>query len=527
MELWFGGKIYTMIQEGDWEEAVIVQEGRIVETGTSNHLHTKYKKEIKEEYNLNGAVMYPGFTDSHLHMIMHGERLLRLDLSFMKSKHEVLQALKQHAASTPPEEWVIGEGFNENQWVEKELIHTNELDEVTETHPVMLSRICRHALAANSKAMELAGVDENTPDPQGGKLEKDENGLTGIFHDEAQEFIKAAMPEVSSSYLENALTEAVEDMYARGLTGGHTEDLYYYGGFLKTLHAFYKVIDGVDRKFRTNLLVHHKAMDEMEEAGLSFGEGTEFVKLGAMKIFSDGALGGRTALLTAPYEDDPSHRGVAIHNDEELDALFQKARKKGMPVAVHAIGDGAVEAVVDRMERYPLEEGHRDRIIHAQILNDQLIERLQNLPVVLDIQPSFVASDFPWVIDRLGEERLKRSYAWKTLHDKGVLIAGGSDAPIEEVNPLMGMRAAVDRRSNQDYNVYQEEERLSIYEAVSLYTKGSSYAVGKEKELGMIREDYAADFTVLDRDLFSLSPQEITDAVVLMTVVDGEIMYKK
>lgn len=527
MELWFGGKIYTMIQEGDWEESVVVREGKIVETGPSDKLHKKYKEEITGEHNLNGAVMYPGFTDSHLHMIMHGERLLRLDLSFMKSKHEVLQALKQHAANTPSGKWVIGEGFNENQWVEKELIHKEELDEVTTSHPVMLSRICRHALAANSKAIELAAVDEHTPDPQGGKIEKDENGLSGIFHDEAQELIKRAMPEVSSSYLENALIEAVEDMYARGLTGGHTEDLYYYGGFMKTLEAFYKVIDGTNRKFRTNLLVHHKAMNEMEEAGLAFKGGTEFVELGAMKIFSDGALGGRTALLTAPYEDDPSQSGVAIHNDESLDALFQRAREKGMPVAVHAIGDGAVEAVVDRMERFPLKGGYRDRIIHAQILNDQLIERLQQLPVVLDIQPSFVASDFPWVIDRLGKERLKRSYAWKTLYDKGVLIAGGSDAPIEEVNPLMGMRAAVDRRSMQDYNVYQQEERLSIYEAVSLYTKGSAYAVSKEKEHGLIRENYAADFTVLDRDLFSLSPHEITDAVVLMTVVDGDIMYRK
>ncbi|SDJ65952.1 amidohydrolase [Salimicrobium halophilum] len=527
MEIWYGGKIYTMIQEGDWEEAIVVRKGKIIDSGTTEKLYHQYEKEIIQEHNLNGAVMYPGFTDSHLHMIMHGERLLRLDLSFMKSKHEVLQALKQHAGKTPAGEWVIGEGFNENQWVEREPIHKDELDEVTSEHPVMLSRICRHALVANSKAIELAGVKETTPDPQGGKIEKDDGGLNGLFHDEAQDYIKKAMPEVSPAYLEQALTQAVEDMYARGLVGGHTEDLYYYGGFRKTLDAFHKVIDGTERKFRANLLVHHKAVDEMEEEGLTFGDGTAFVELGAMKVFSDGALGGRTAWLTAPYQDDPSHSGVTIHSGEGLDSLFQRARGKGMPVAVHAIGDGAVEAVVDRMERFPVKEGLRDRIIHAQILNDDLIERLQSLSVVLDIQPSFVASDFPWVIDRLGEERLKKSYAWKTLYDKGILIAGGSDAPIEEVNPLMGIRAAVDRRATQDYEVYQEEEKLSMYEAISLYTKGSAHAVGKEREQGMIKEGYVADFTILDRDLFSLAPHEVADAVVLMTIVDGDVMYEK
>ncbi|WP_347862573.1 amidohydrolase [Salimicrobium sp. PL1-032A] len=527
MDIWFGGKIYTMVEEGAWEEAVVVEDGMIIDTGSTHTLYSRYEDRIEEEHNLNGAVMYPGFTDSHLHMIMHGERLLRLDLSFMKSKQEVLQALKQRAGSTPAGEWVIGEGFNENQWKEKTPLHKAELDEVSTEHPIMLSRICRHALVANSKAIDLAGVDKTTPDPQGGKVEKDEKGLNGLFHDEAQDYIKKAMPEVSSAYLEEALTQAVEDMYSRGLVGGHTEDLYYYGGFRKTLDAFHRVIDGTKRKFRANLLVHHKAIDEMEASGLSFGDGTAYVELGAMKIFSDGALGGRTAWLTAPYEDDPSQEGMMIHSGKDLDHLFEKARQKRMPVAVHAIGDGAVEAVVERMERYPVEQGGRDRIIHAQILNDGLMERLKKLPVVLDIQPSFVASDFPWVIDRLGEDRLKKSYAWKTLYDKGILLAGGSDAPIEEVNPLMGIRAAVDRRATEDYKVYQEEERLSMYEAVSLYTKGSALATGKEKEQGMIREGYLADFTILDRDLFSLAPYEVSDAVVLMTVVDGEIMYEK
>ncbi|SIS49337.1 hypothetical protein SAMN05421758_10215 [Salimicrobium salexigens] len=527
VELWFGGKIYTMINEGDWVEAVVVSEGRVMDTGSTSELYDKYGGMLNEQHNLNGGIMYPGFTDSHLHMMMHGERLLRLDLSFMKSKEEVLRALKQYADNTSPGEWIVGEGFNENQWEENGLIHKSELDEVTGEHPAIITRVCRHALVANSEAVRLAGVTKESPDPQGGRIGKDERGVTGVFHDEAQELIKQQMPGVSSDYLEKALTAAIEDMYARGLTGGHTEDLYYYGGFLKTYRVFRKVIHERGKKFRTNLLVHHKAADEMEEAGLAFGDGAPFTELGAMKIFSDGALGGRTALLNAPYEDDPSNRGVAIHSDEDLDDLFKKARAKAMPVAVHAIGDGAVKAVLERMERFPLKNGHRDRIIHAQILDGELIARLQKLPVVLDIQPSFVASDFPWVIERIGEKRMEYAYAWKTLYDKGVLLAGGSDAPIEEVNPLLGIRAAVDRRATLDFQVYGEEEKLSMYEAISLYTKGSAHAVSREEEQGMIRAGYVADFTVLDRNLFSSAGHEVADAVVMMTVVDGEIMYEK
>ncbi|QAS53933.1 amidohydrolase [Halobacillus litoralis] len=528
MKLWYGGKIYTMKNEGEWVEAVVTSEGQIVAVGDTPDLFSAYENKITQEHDLKGAVMYPGFTDSHLHIIGHGERLMRLDLTFMKSAEEVKQALELHVEQVPPGEWIIGDGWNENQWEDKRIIHKDELDEISSEHPMMLTRVCRHALLANTKAMELAGITEETKDPQGGVIVRDEDGAaSGYFHDQAQDLVKKAMPEVTPEYLRKATDLAVKDMHAYGLVGGHSEDLNYYGGFRKTYDAFQHVIDGKETKFRAHLLIHHGVIEDVDKEQLGYKQGTDFVELGALKIFSDGALGGRTAWLNEPYADAPGKYGVAIHTKEELAGLVDEARKRAMPVAVHAIGDGAVEAVAQAIKANPLQNGERDRIIHAQILSPSLIEKLQELDVVLDIQPTFVASDFPWVIERLGNMRLKNSYSWKTLLDAGVKCAGGSDAPIEEINPLLGIRAAVDRRATYDHAVYQAEEKLSVYEAVSLYTKGSAQAIHKEDEQGMIQEGFLADFTVLDRDLFALKPHELADANVTMTVVDGDIVYQR
>ncbi|RWZ59767.1 amidohydrolase [Halobacillus fulvus] len=528
MELWYGGKIYTMKKEEDWVEAVVTEKGNIIATGQTQELFASYQDEIVTEHDLKGAVMYPGFTDSHLHIIGHGERLMRLDLSFMKSAEEVKQALRQHAEQLSPGEWIIGDGWNENQWEEKRIIHKDELDEISADHPMMLTRVCRHALLANTKAMEMAGISRETKSPQGGVIVRDEQGeATGYFHDQAQDLVKDAMPEVTPEYLRRATELAVKDMHKYGLVGGHSEDLNYYGGFKKTFQAFTDVIDGDDVKFRAHLLVHHGVIEQVDQEGLGFKKGTDFVELGALKIFSDGALGGRTAWLRDEYSDDPGNFGVAIHTEESLDQLVSEARKRKMPVAVHAIGDGAVEAVAQAIEKQPLDTGERDRIIHAQILSPDLIQRLQNLNVVLDLQPTFVASDFPWVIERLGNVRLKNSYSWKTLLDAGIMCAGGSDAPIEEINPLLGIRAAVDRRATYDHEVYQTEERLSVFEAIALYTKGSAQAILREDSQGLIEPGYVADFTVLDRDLFALKPHELADATVTMTVVDGSIVYQR
>lgn len=527
-KLWFNGKIYTMISEKEIIEAIYTEEGLIKAVGSEEMLRKQFAGEINEEINLDGGVMYPGFVDSHLHIIGHGEKLMRLNLSHMTSANEVKEALRHRLDGLETDEWVYGEGWNENQWEDPSIIHRRELDEICSDHPMVLTRICRHAILANSKAMELANVSTETENPQGGVIVRDEfNEPTGYFLDTAQDLIKSAMPSVSELYLQKAVKLAVDDLLRYGLVGGHSEDLNYYGGFNKTYRAFHASIDGEERKFRANLLVHHEVVKDMHDEGHHFKAGTEFVELGAMKIFADGALGGRTALLTKGYSDDEGNFGVAIHSSEGLERLFVEARRRGMPIAVHAIGDGAVVEVLNMIEKHPPKEGLRDRIIHAQILREELLDRLARNDVIVDIQPTFVSSDFPWVQERIGNDRDNIAYAWKTLIDKGVLCAGGSDAPIEEVNPLLGIQAAVTRRSSLDENVYNESEKLTPYEAISLYTKGSAMAISEEKTRGVIAPGFIADFTVLEDDLFEVNPEEISKVKVAMTVIDETIAYKK
>ncbi|WP_404347229.1 amidohydrolase [Sutcliffiella horikoshii] len=527
-EIWYGGTIYTMKAEMEKVEAVYTEDGIIKDIGPQENLFSTYPNAQKQD--LQGAVMYPGFTDSHMHLIGHGEKLLRLDLSNYTSPLDVKHALIRKVKETPEGEWIFGEGWNENNFVDRKIFHRTELDEITSNHPMILSRVCRHAVLVNSKALELAGITKETENPPGGVIVKDIDGEpTGYLLDQAQELVKKKIPKASESYLYHALKTSIEDCLRLGLVGSHSEDLSYYGSFTKTFGAFENVIERDHLKYRAHLLVHHEVVDDMHEEGHTFKETTGFITLGAMKIFADGALGGRTALLSRPYNDAPETSGVAIHTQEQLDGLVKKAREYGMTVAVHTIGDLAFEYMIDALEKYPAPKGERDRLIHAQILTKDLIDRAKKLPLILDIQPRFVATDFPWIIERLGEERLNYSYAWKTLLDEGLICAGGSDAPIEPVDPLLGIHAAVTRQTPGDTNktVYQPEQRLTMYEAIGLFTKGSAQAISEEHKQGIIDTGYYADFTVLDTDLFKATEDAILETNVQMTIVDGTIVYKR
>ncbi|MGM7702337.1 amidohydrolase [Pseudalkalibacillus sp. Hm43] len=523
--LWTNGTIYTMKEEGDTVEAVLVEGDKILACGNRAEIEQQY--EIDQVQDLDGAVMYPGFVDSHLHMIGHGEKLMRLDLSDIHSAEEMRTTLKEKVYSTPLDEWIIGDGWNENNFVDRKIFHRFELDEIAPHHPMMLTRICRHALLANSKALQLAGITNETPDPPGGVIVRDSNGSpTGYLLDKAQDLVKNAIPQVTEEYLDRALRTSIEDLTKHGIVGGHSEDLNYYGGFGRTYQTFLNVVNEDQLKFKANLLVHHEVVEDMHGQGYVVGASNGYVELGSMKIFADGALGGRTAYLSKPYNDMPETYGVAIHSLTELKELVKKARKYNMPVAIHTIGDLALEFALYAVEENPPPEGSRDRFVHGQIVRPDLIERLKKVPVIIDIQPHFVASDFPWVIERLGEERMQYSFAWKTLLEEGIPCASGSDAPIETADPLATIYAAVMRKKPGDrHEGYYPEQKLTPYEAVELYTKGSAYAIGKEEEMGQIDNGYSADFTVLSEDLFRIDPETIPHVKVLKTVVNNTVVY--
>ncbi|AOZ91054.1 amidohydrolase [Paenibacillus crassostreae] len=516
---WWNGTIYTMQNEGDTVEVVYTEHGIIVATGSKEVIEVEYDGQIEEWVDLQGGTMFPGFVDSHMHLIGYGETFLKLDLSNMNSKEEVLQAIADRSVTVPRGSWIIAEGWNENRWLDASPITRDQLDAIAPHHPVLLRRICRHLLVVNTPAMKAVPID----------TERTEYGIhSGIFKDSDQDIILNAVPQVTESYIQEALRVAIQHAWSQGVVGGHTEDLSYYGSCSNVLRVYQKVIHEDSMNFRAHLLVHHSVVGEWRNADEKLLTKSSYLEFGAMKIFADGALGGRTALLSIPYADEPSTNGLAIHSDEELAQLVSQARSYGLPIAVHAIGDLAAEKVIAAIERHPACDGAIDRLIHGQILGGSTIERMKNLPLVIDIQPTFVASDFPWVVDRIGQDTDLQLYAWKTLLDHGLRCAGGSDAPIEQVSPLFGMHAAVTRMKPDDSTetIYQLEERLSMFEAISLYTTGSANASGHEYDRGKIREGYSADFTILTMDPFLNKPSKLLTDCIGMTVVGEKVVYR-
>ena len=336
--------------------------------------------------------------------------------------------------------------------------------------------------------------------------------------------VLALIPEPTEESLTRALQKSVDDLLSLGLTGGVTDDLGYYGDYKNPLQAFKNVI-GEQKKFRAHLLRRSTVFQQLKEEQATYNE--PWIEPGEMKFFIDGALGGKTALLSKPYADTPETFGMTVITDEEIGAIVSLARKYGEAIAVHVIGDAAVEKALDAIEKYPVPTGKRDRLIHVNVLREDLVERMEKLPVILDIQPVFVSSDFPWVMDRLGEGRLDWAYAWKKLLDRGFICGGGSDAPIEEVDPLLGIYAAATRRKpGETHEGYLPDEKLSRFEAVGLFTTGSAGTIGKADVRGKLAPGFDADFTVLDKDLFRVEDEEIVNANVVMTVIAGEVMYR-
>ncbi|MFJ7974593.1 amidohydrolase [Peribacillus sp. NPDC096379] len=529
--LWYNGSIYTMQTEYDQVEAIFTENGSIIEVGEASALRDTYRDTITNEVDLQGQMLIPGLVDSHLHLIGHGEKLMRLDLSMMKSRDEILQALLNKCAQTPAGEWIIAEGWNENEWPDSTLILRDDLDQLSNEHPLVLKRACRHAVVVNSSALTGSGIEENIEQPFGGVIGRYKDArLNGMFKEApALELIMNHVPGITEEYVRRALSASIRACHRLGLTGGHSEDLHYYNGFLPTYQAFVSVIEEAKLPFRVNLLVHNEVVDDMKEAGYGYRSKQGLIELDAMKLFADGSLGGNTALLSHPYRDRPDTQGVAIYTEKELHDLVQKARNYEMPIAVHAIGDLAFEMVLDAICAYPPKPGWRDRLIHAQIMRRDLLDRAKDLPVIFDIQPGFVPSDFPWVIDKIGKEHMEYNYAWKTFIEEGIHCAGGSDAPIEPVDPLLGIHAAVTRRKpfGPDQTIYNEKECLSLFEALSLYTTGSAYAIGQEESRGKIAPGYVADFTVFEKDLYTVQPDEWLEIQAGMTVVNEQIVYAK
>lgn len=521
MKIYENAKFYTMQREGEAVRNVFVQDGVIQALDVDPDAYPE-----AERVDLDGKTVFPGFVDSHIHLLWYGQALDRLNLSETTTKREALELIRHRVSDLEAEAWLFVEGYDENKWSDDATLLTRwDLDGVSENHPILVRRIDYHSVSVNSALIDAAKLVRQ--EVSGGEMVLDESGVfTGILRDNATYLATDRFPVPTNEAISAWLKLAVRDLWKKGVTGAHSEDLHYFNGFEGTLQAFRDTLSE-DFPFRAQLLIHNAEFDVFEDSDEQFMDGDSFVELDSMKIFYDGTVGSRTAYMSAGYHDNPEEHGLKIQTDEEFENLVKRARKAGLPVAIHILGDAAFRDVIRMLKKYPPKAGQHDRMIHTPWLTDELIEEAKGMPLLFDIQPQFLSSDLPWALDVLGENHPPRAFAWKTLLENGFELAGGSDAPIEIPNPLYGIHAAVMRTANSDLTGkrYFEAEALSVYEAIKLYTTGSAKASYKPDSRGKLAPGFAADFTVLEADPFEIAKENLRSIKVAKTIVNDREVY--
>lgn len=476
-----------------------------------------------------GATLLPGLIDAHGHVSYYGAALASVDLNGSASEAEAAQRVAAFLAGGGDggEGWIRGRGWNQVLWPGKAFPTADALDAVTGDRPAALGRVDGHAVWVNSAALAAAGIDGDTPDPDGGQIIRGTDGQpSGVLVDNAMDLVYAIIGEPDVAQLEGQIMRGLEAVAATGMTAVHDA-----GISARTLAA-YRNLQAAGRlpiRAYAMLSVLDPANDEQLAAGpLRSDDGMLSVR--SVKVIADGALGSRGAALHADYSDQPGHMGLLLLSDDELARHMRRSAAAGFQVNVHAIGDLANTRVLDEFEALntdPALRALRHRVEHAQILRPVDIERFEALDVIASIQPTHATSDKNMAGDRLGEARLRGAYAWDTLLESGARLAGGSDFPVEPPNPLYGLHAAVTRtdRDGNPLGGWRPQEKLTREEALSLFTEWAAYAGHEEQTIGRLLPGYAADFVLLEEDYFTQPEQEIWSNTVLATVVAGRVVY--
>lgn len=480
--------------------------------------------------DLDGRTVIPGLIDSHAHLWGLAQSLMRADLVGAQSRAEVLERLRSFEADLPEDAWLLGRGWDQNDWPDRAFPSRQDLDAAFPERPVWLRRIDGHAGWANSAA--LAAVDRRLDGDwqvDGGKIHRDANGQpTGIFIDRAMEFVESVVPPDSPELMSMALDRATALMVEKGLTGVHEA-----GTSLSMLQVYRGKIEAGEMPVRIYAMADGmaEALDWLCENG-PYRDPSGRLQMRSVKLYQDGALGSRGANLLEAYSDDAENTGLSFMDRETLDANLHRVFSCGLQVGVHAIGDRANRDVLDALERvmpgYPDNPG-RHRVEHAQILSPDDIERFGDLGVIAAMQPTHATSDMYWAEERLGADRLPGAYAWKSLADSGAALALGSDFPVEKVDPLLGIHAAVTRQDLEGWpeGGWLPQERLTREQALRGFTIDAAWSGFMESEVGSLEPGKRADFIVLDRDIMTVPVAGIPEVKVLETWVDGERVFKR
>jgi predicted amidohydrolase YtcJ len=519
-----GGAVITLDDARPRAEALAVRGGRIVAVGGAADVKPLIGAGTRV-IDLAGRAVVPGLTDAHVHVEGLGTSLERLDLVGAASLEDALARAAAAAKAAPPGEWLLGRGWDQNDWPGKKFPTAADLDRVLGDRPAYLVRIDGHAAWVNSAALTRAGISAQTADPDGGRILRDASGApSGVLVDKAMALVSTTVPEPPREVRKRRLAAGLRACARAGLTSVHDA-----GVPLSTVDLYKELLaEGALATRVYVMLREHEFLAAPPSLAPEVGLGDGRLTVRAVKVVADGALGSRGALLLEPYSDEPGTRGLATIEPEKLKAVLQRALAQGFQVATHAIGDAANRRVLDAYEAAFGAGGgarHRFRIEHAQVVAPADVPRFKALGVIPSMQPTHCTSDMYWAGDRLGPERAKGAYLWKTFLEQGVPVAGGSDAPVEKIDVLPGLYAAVTRQDAKGWpeGGFYPGERVSVAEALTMFARSAAFAAFEEDDRGTIAPGRRADLTVFTRDVTALSPEEILKADVAMTVVGGEV----
>lgn len=513
-------------------QALAIKGGRIAAVGSTEAMEPWIGGSTKV-IDLKGSTVVPGLADSHMHLAALGVRRFGADLVGARSLEEVKAQVKRAVDSAKPGEWIRGRGWDQNDWASFKgrrgrFPTARDLDRISPKNPVVLTRIDGHAIWVNSLAMKQAGVTRRTRTPKGGQIIKSRGRPSGIFVDNAMSLILDRVPPLTAEELKRAVLLAQKECLSAGLTQIH--DM----GLSKTELDVYRALDD---QGQLKLRVYAMHDGSAEDIGARFDEGLVIpepdspkrLTIRGVKFMLDGALGSRGAALLQPYSDDRRNKGTLLIDPQILEARVKSAKEKGFQVATHAIGDKANRLILDIYGRVfgPMAASARPRVEHAQILHPDDIPRFGQLGVIASIQPTHTTSDMTWAEKRVGKERIQGAYAWRKLLTASATITGGSDAPVEDISPILGLYAARFRQDlfGEPEGGWRPEEKLTAQESLDAFSKQAAYASFREAHAGQLKEGYVADLTVLDKDPLTANEDQLATTQIMLTIIQGELIY--
>ncbi len=525
MKILYNARIYTLNSSQPQATALVIDRDQIVAVGNEAELLAAYegKRDLED---LGGRTVLPGLTDAHLHLETYALGLNYIDCE-TSTRDECLRRVGERSRSSPAGAWILGHGWNQNEWPEG-FGSAADLDAIAPDPPVYLTAKSLHAAWANTAALRLAGLNDQSPNPVSGELGRDGQGrLNGILFESAMELVGAAIPEPGVAEAAQAIQAAQTHLWSLGLTGAHDFDRSRCFSALQLLHQSGKL------RLRVIKSIPLENLPQAAQLGLRSGFGDDFLRIGSVKAFMDGALGPQTAAMIQPYEGSQDSRGLLMMDAEELTEHGRLAAQSGLSLAVHAIGDRANHEVLEAFQRLRQMEPNtgmplRHRIEHVQLLHPADAHRLAELGVIASMQPIHATSDMR-MADRHWGKRSELAYAWRTQLQHGARLVFGSDAPVENPNPWWGIHAAVTRQrldGSPGPQGWYPEQRLSVMEAVQAYTLGPAYAASLEQRLGQLAPGYLADLLVLDQDPFTCEKEALAGIRPFKTMVGGEWVFE-